>query len=85
MANLIISNLFTDGDFCNELTAEELKADIIGGGVTTGSISAGIYSEKGNDVKEEAVTAAVASSGPRPSRVRLSYSFKPLYVAAWVD
>ena len=85
MASLAISDLFIDGDFCEHLT-EELTENIIGGAVGSGSISAGRYLEKGDVIKEEAVTASVASSSSRPFEIGLSYTFEPrLSVSAWVS
>lgn len=85
MANLIIADLFSDGDFYEELTKEELEVNIFGGATGAGSVSAGQYSEQGGVIQEDAVTAAVASSDSQPFKINLSYSFKPrLSVSAGV-
>jgi hypothetical protein len=86
MAKLIIADLFLDGDFCEELTKDELELNVVGGATGAGSVSAGQYSKKNGVVKENAVTAAVASSDSRPFKISLSYSFEPrLSVSAKVD
>jgi hypothetical protein len=86
MANLTISDLFLDGDFCEQLTKEELEMNIFGGAAGAGSISAAEYSQKGDVVEETAVTASVAVSDSRPFRIDLAYSFEPqLSVAAGVS
>jgi hypothetical protein len=85
MAKLIISDLFLDGDFCEQLTKEELEQNVFGGATGAGSVSAGRYSQNGGVVQEDAVTATVASSGSQPFRIDLSYSFEPrLSVSAGV-
>jgi hypothetical protein len=85
MANLIICDLCLDGDFCEELTTEELEQKVFGGATGAGSVSAGIYYQKGNVVDEQAVTATVASSDSKPFKIDLSYSFEPrLSVSAGV-
>lgn len=85
MASLVIADLFLDGDFCEELTKKELKQNVFGGATGAGSVSAGQYSEKDGVIKEDAVTATVASSDSQPFTIELSYSFKPqLSVAAGV-
>ena len=75
MANLIIADLFQDGDFCEQLT--ELQMNVVGGATGAGSVSAGRYSQQGDVVEEEAVTATVATSDSRPFRIGLNYSFEP--------
>ena len=86
MANLTISDLLLDGDFCEQLSKEELDKNVFGGSTGAGSVSAALYSEKGNVVQETAVTATVAASDPRPFRIDLRYSFEPrLFVAAGVS
>ncbi len=77
MANLIIADLFQDGDFFEQLTPEELQTNIVGGATGAGSVSAGRYSQQGDVVEEEAVTATVATSDSRPFRIGLNYSFEP--------
>lgn len=85
MANLIIADLFQDGDFFEQLTPEELQINVVGGATGAGSVSAGRYSQQGGVVIEEAVTATVATSDSRPFRIGLNYSFEPrLSVAAGV-
>lgn len=81
MANLTISDLFSDQDYLRQLTQEE-KMKVAGGATAAGSISAAKYSERGDVVQEEAVTAAVATSDRRPFRINFAYSFEPLFVSA---
>ena len=84
--NLTISDLFLDGDFCEQLTKEELEMNVFGGATAAGSVSAAEYYRRGNLVGETAVTASVAASDPRPFRIDLTYSFEPrLSVAARVS
>ncbi len=86
MANFIITNLFQDGDFCEQLTPEELQMNIVGGATGAGSVSAGRYSQQGDVVEAEAVSASVATSDSRPFRIDLNYSFEPrLSVGAGVS
>jgi hypothetical protein len=77
MASLVIADLFLDGDFCKELTREELEQNVFGGATGAGSVSAGKYSEKDGVIQEDAVTATVASSDSQPFKIELSYSFEP--------
>jgi hypothetical protein len=77
MARLVIADLFLDGDFCEELTKEELKQNVFGGATGAGSVSAGRYSDIGGVIQEDVVTATVATSDSRPFKIDLSYSFEP--------
>jgi hypothetical protein len=85
MANFVISDLFLDGDFCEPLTQEELESNVFGGATGAGSVSAGEFYQKDGVIKENAVTATVASSSSQPFKIGLSYSFEPrLSVSAGV-
>lgn len=86
MANLTISDLFLDGDFCEQLTSEELEMNVVGGATAAGSVSAGKYYQNGDVVEETAVTATAAISDPRPFTIDLKYSSEPqLFVSAGVS
>lgn len=75
---LTITDLFAEGNFCEQLTDKELAANVAGRGVGAGSVSAGRYLEQGGYVAiEEAVTATVASSSRRPFSIDLGYTFEP--------
>ena len=82
MTNLKITDLFSDGDFFEQLTPEELKLNICGGATGAGSVSAGQYLQRGNVVEETAVSATVATSDRRPFKIDLSYSFEPRLTAS---
>lgn len=82
MANLKITDLFSDGDFFEQLPPAELESNVFGGATGAGSVSAGHYSQQGNIVNETAVSATVATSDRRPFKIELSYSFEPRLTAS---
>ncbi len=84
MTNLTITDLFSGEDYLRQLTKEE-EMNVFGGATAAGSISAAKYSEQGDVVQEEAVTAAVAKSDRRPFKINFAYSFTPLFVSAGVS
>ena len=84
MAGLIIADLLIDGEHLRSLTKDEEK-NTIGGATGAGSISAARYSQRGDIVEEEAVTASVATSDRRPFDIDLVYSYEPLFVSAGVS
>lgn len=84
MTTLTIADLFPDKDYLRQLTKEE-EVNIFGGATGAGSVSAAQYSERGDVIQEEAVTATVAVSDRRPFEIDLTYSFEPLVAAAGVS
>lgn len=84
MTNLIIADLLPGEGYLRQLTKEE-EINVSGGATGAGSISAAKYSERGDVVQEEAVTASVAASDRRPFKIDLTHSFEPLFVGAGVS
>ena len=81
MTNLTITDLFPSEDYLRQLTKEE-EIKVIGGATAAGSISAAKYSERGEVIQEEAVSAAVSTSDRRGIKIEFAYSFHPLFVSA---
>lgn len=66
MANFIISDLFLNGSFFEELTEGELSSLVCGGASAAAAVANAGYIQRGSDINEYAFAASVSITNQGP-------------------